>query len=164
MKKLRTFFGIDDDLQEFAERFLNTGGILFGSQSLTRADGALVNLLYSEGRFQVELCAIPGGTVIPPHVHPNADTIEVSLGGAMRLHVNGVDPFEGMPDEIMARRGKWRGIRINHTDVHGTTVPDPGTMFLSIQRWVGKPASVLPDYRGAPLGPEHRAMYKEQAL
>lgn len=156
--KLRTYFGVDDDLQEFAERFLNSGGILSSAVALTKVDGAMVTVLHRDDRFQVELCCVAGGTVIPPHTHPNADTIEVSVAGAMRLLVNGVDPFEGIPDDLVMRRGRWRGIRINHDDVHGTTVPEPGSVFLSIQRWNGPPQSVLTDYKGAPLGPQHLEM------
>jgi quercetin dioxygenase-like cupin family protein len=157
--RLRTHFGIADDLQDFAEDFLNRRGYLANMRSLQRADGALVALVCREGVYQVELCAVPGGLVIPDHTHPQADTIEVGLAGALRLRVNGVDPFEGLPDALIERRNRWRGLRINHDDVHGTTVGQPGAMFFSIQRWRGEPRSVLTDYAGEPLGPQHRALW-----
>jgi quercetin dioxygenase-like cupin family protein len=157
--RLRTFFGVNDDLQEFAEHWLNSPAYLADAKELTYADGALVACVYRDDVFQVELCSTPGGLVIPDHTHPHADTIEVSVAGALRLHVNGRDPFAGLPDAIVARRNKWRGIRINHDDVHGTTVGHPGAMFFSIQKWLGcAPMSVLTDYAGKPLGAQHRAM------
>jgi hypothetical protein len=160
MKKLRTFFGIDDDLQAFAEEWMSREGQLANAQSLTLADGALVSVLYREGHFQVEMCAVPGGLVIPPHTHPQADTIEVGIAGALRLTVNGVDPFSHVPDERLPKLTKGRGLRINHNDVHGTVVTMPGSLFLSIQRWTGEPKSVLTDYSGAPLGPQHEGMLR----
>lgn len=156
MHHLRTFFRIDDDLQEFAQDWLNRESLLSSALSLTASDGVMVAVLYRDERFQVELCVVPGGLVIPPHTHPNADTIEVSVAGAIRLEVNGVEPFAALPDDVLARGNRWRGVRINATDVHGTVVPHPGAMFLSIQRWVCTPKSVLTDYRGAPLGQQHK--------
>lgn len=158
MKKLRTMFGIADDLQDFAEDFLNRPAYLAGAGPMRQADGALVTVVYSDARFQVELCAVPGGLVIPDHTHPHADTIEVGLAGALRLHVNGDDPFAGLPDRLLERRNRWRGLRINHDDVHGTTVTGAGALFFSIQRWTCAPKSVLTDYVGAPLGEQHRSM------
>lgn len=158
MHKLRTHFAVDDDLQAFAESWLNGPRQLTEARSLTAADGALVALLHRDGCYQVELCSVPAGLVIPMHTHPRADTIEVSVAGALRLQVNGVDPFAGLPDELVARRNHWRGIRINHDDVHGTQVGAPGAVFLSIQRWQGEPRSVLTDYVGVPLGAQHQGL------
>lgn len=163
--RLRTFFGIDDDLQAFAEGWLNRPSQLANALSLSQADGALVSVLYRDDRFQVELCAVTAGTFIPAHVHPNADTIEVSVSGALRLPVNGRVVDADVPDRLLARFNRWRGIRINHDDVHGgAVVPQPGAMFLSIQRWnVGPPKSVLTDYAGEPLGNMHRSMLQGQS-
>lgn len=158
MRKLRTFFGIDDDLQAFAQDWLNRPDQLAAPLSLTCVDGAMVTKLYCDGKYQVELCAVPGGLVIPPHIHPHMDTIEVGLSGALRLEINGVDPYAGVPDERLERHYRGRGIRINATDWHGTTVGMPGSMFLSIQRWAGTPTSVLTDYVGSALGPQHEAI------
>lgn len=159
MHRLRTIFGIHDDLQVFAEDWLNRPSQLLSAVSLSRADGALVTVLYRDDRFQVELCAVPGGLVIPAHTHPNADTIEVGVSGALRLIVNDIDVFAGIPDETLVRLNRWRGIRINHDDVHGTVVGEPGAMFMSIQRWNGcAPKSVLTDYEGGALGPQHEEM------
>lgn len=159
MRRLRTFLGVDDDLQAFASRWLNESS-LWNAQSIAYADGALVTCLYRDETFQVELCAVPPGFVIPDHTHPNADTIEVTVAGVLRLRVNSRDVYAGMTDEYVQRLNRTRGIRINRSDVHGTIEPvgTRGALFLSIQKWSCVPASVLTDYLGAPLGEMHRGM------
>lgn len=156
--RLRTAFEIRDDLHEYAQAWLQSAGALGEAKELRYADGALVSVLHREGHFQVELCCVAGGTVIPDHIHPLADTIEVPVAGLLRLRVNGVDPFAHMSDERLRAFRKPFGIRINHDDWHGTEVANPGSMFLSIQRWVGEPKSVLTDYAGQPLGATHKEM------
>ncbi|MBS0342012.1 MAG: hypothetical protein JSS56_15945 [Proteobacteria bacterium] len=160
-KKLRTMFGADDELQAFAEHWLSGPGCLSGASSLAHTDGAMVACLYRDSTFQVELCCVPPGFVIPDHVHPHADTIEVPVAGVLRLHVNGKDVYAGRCDERVQRLNRGSGIRINHTDVHGTAAPvgETGAMFLSIQKWLGcEPLSVLTDYLGRPLGEGHQEM------
>jgi hypothetical protein len=154
VKRLRTIWGVDDDLQDFAQDLLNRPRLLSRTRDLRWADGAMVAVIAREGQYQAELCTLCGGVLIPDHVHPQADTIEVGLFGAMRLVVNGRDPFDGASDDRIAKH-RWTGVRINSADVHGGRVPPTGAMFLSVQRWAGPVLSVLTDYRGALLGPEH---------
>jgi hypothetical protein len=150
---------VNDDLQAFANRWLNESS-LSNAQSISYADGAFVACLYRDETFQVELCAVPPGLVIPDHTHPNADTIEVTVAGVLRLRVNGRDVYAGMTDEYVQRLNRTRGIRINRSDVHGTIEPvgARGALFLSIQKWSCVPTSVLTDYLGAPLGEMHQGM------
>lgn len=160
MNKLRTRFGVKDDLQLFAENWLNSSACLSNAKSVAYADGAIVSCLYQDNQFQVELCCVPPGFVIPDHTHPHADTIEMNVAGVLRLHVNGNAVYPSMTDENMQRLSRGRGIRINRNDVHGTIEPvgKNGALFLSIQKWTGNPASVLTDYRGEPLGDTHKGM------
>lgn len=164
MNRLRTFLGIDDELQAFAERWLSGPACLSNAKAMAHADGALVACLYRDDTYQVELCCVPPGFVIPDHVHPNADTIEVTVAGVLRLHVNGKDIYAGLSDEHVERVNRRWGIRINHDDVHGTFTPvgERGAIFLSIQKWTGGPRSVLTDYEGDPLGEAHRGMLDAQ--
>lgn len=154
---LRTLFGVNDDLQEFAESWLSLGCNFTQSKDVKYVDGAMVSQLYRDDKFQVELCCVPPGFVIPDHVHPHADTIELTVAGVLRLHVNGSAVYAGMTDDSIKRLVRGRGVRINHDDVHGTEEPvgENGAMFLSIQRWVGQPMSVLTDYAGQALGGAH---------
>lgn len=154
MHTLRTVLGIEDDLQAFAQDFLNSGGILSHALSLRQTGGNLVACLHRDGQFQVEMFTIPGGFVINPHRHPNTDTIEVPVAGLVRLNVNGEEPFEKFSDEAL-KKMRWRGLRINHDDMHGGTVAEGGAMFLSIQRWVTAPSSVQLDYIGASNSDAH---------
>jgi len=164
MIKLQTIGGNQDRLQSFAQSWLNSRSYLARAQSMTHADGALVACVYRDREFQVELCCVPPGMVIPEHVHPHADTIEVLVAGVLRLSVNGRDVFAGQSDADVQRMNRWKGVRINRDDVHGTAVPvgPNGGMFFSIQMWdqfIG-PQSVLTDYKGRPLGRQHDGMIK----
>lgn len=155
---------VNDELQEFAEGWLNGKSCLSNAKSIVYADGAMVSCLYRDGTYQVELCCLPPGMSIPDHVHPHADTIEVTVAGVLRIHVNGQDVYAGMTDEYLQRLNHGRGLRINHDDIHGTIKPvgAQGALFLSIQKWIdGPPRSVLTDYMGEPLGNIHRGMVHE---
>lgn len=160
MTRLRTFLGVSDELQDFAEDWLNGSANLSSAKSLSNADGVLVACLYRDSTYQVEMCCASPGLVIPDHVHPHADTIELTVAGILRLRVNGKDVYSGMSDEYVQRLNHWRGIRINRGDIHGTAYPvgERGAIFLSIQKWVDSPRSVLTDYDGVPLGGIHRRM------
>jgi len=147
---MRVAYRIDDDLQAYAE------GLRFDWPSrMAEVEGAQVAVVHRRGQFQAELCCVRGGFVIPEHVHPHADTIEMMLCGAMRLFVNGIDPFSRIPDARLTAFARLRGIRINSTDVHGGKALHGGAWFLSVQRWKGEPRSVLTDYVGDVLGPRH---------
>lgn len=162
MHQLRTIFGIADDLQDFAQEFLNSGGILSHAISQRQTGNNLIAVLHRDGQFQVEMFVIPGGFVINPHRHPNTDTIEVPISGLVRLNVNGVEPFAKFSDEAL-KKMRWRGLRINHDDMHGGTVAEGGAMFLSIQRWVTKPTSVQLDYIGASNSEAHARLRNGQS-
>jgi hypothetical protein len=152
---MRCAFAIDDDLHAFARSWLESPS--FDAEHVAVVDGATVERVYRGGAMQVELCRVPAGYRIPEHVHPHADTIEVGVSGAIRLTVNGADPFAFVPDARLAAFTRGRGVRINHADVHGG-VALTDCAFWSIQRWESKPTSVLTDYSGAKLGPQHEAL------
>lgn len=156
MSKFRCAYAVLDELHHFAALWLehpvkNAPRILY-------ADGAKVERLYVSHEYQIERCTVPAGFVIPNHTHPRADTIEVGVSGAVRLSVNGVDPFAAIPDDRLGAFTRGRGIRINAVDSHGGVALADGAVFLSVQRWVGAPMSVLTDYQGDPLGAEHEAL------
>ena len=157
MKKLRCIGGQDDALLAYASEFLYARPASLAGALLMRDVGNLqVAVLARDGQFQVELGVLAGGTVIPAHVHPHVDTIEIGVAGAVRLMVNGVDPFAAVPDERLGRFTRSRGIRINRGDLHSGLVLPGGAMFLSVQCWSGLPSSVLEDYVGEPVSSMHR--------
>ena len=85
MNKLRTMFGIDDDLQAFAQDWLGRRCQLSGALSLTHADGALVSVLYRDDRYQVELCAVPGGLIIPRSTFLHTEAAAPAQSSTCRL-------------------------------------------------------------------------------
>lgn len=140
---------INDGLHDFAASFVasrRVGVADFGILRAAADTGATIGVIHRDGRYQVELCAVPPGR-IPAHSHKRVDTIEVGLAGAVRLDVNGIDPFGFVPDDRLGRFTHGRGIRINAGDAHGGTVLPGGAWFLSVQHWFdGEPTSVLEDY------------------
>lgn len=154
--RFRCAYAKPDELHHFAALWLLHP--VRNSARTLRADGAVVERLYVSHEYQVERCKVPAGFVIPAHTHPRADTIEVGGCGAVRLHVNGVDPFAAVPDDRLAAFTRGRGIRIDAQDAHSGVALAGGAVFLSIQHWFGEPASVLTDYLGAPLGTEHQGL------
>ena len=150
---MRVAFAIKDDLHDYAQ------SIRFDwPQRMEEVEGAQVAVIHRSGRFQAELCCVRGGFLIPAHVHPHADTIEIGVCGAVRLFVNGIDPFSAIPDDRLPAFTRGRGIRINHNDQHGGIAIPGGAWFLSVQRWDCEPRSVLTDYMGEPLGHRHDEM------
>jgi hypothetical protein len=143
--RFRCAFAISDELHEFASNWLRSASI--ANAGACRSDGRVVSsVLNRSGRFQVEMVCARAGTPIPPHVHPSADTIEVGVSGAVRLWINGADPFEAVPDDRLAAFTRMRGVRINRADVHGGLVLPGGAVFLSIQRWIDEPLSVIDQF------------------
>lgn len=150
---MRVAFAVHDELHAYAQ------AIRFDwPQHMVEVEGAQVAVVHRDGPFQAELCCLRGGVLIPEHVHPHVDTIELGVCGAVRLFINGRDPFEAVPDERLAAFVQRRGIRINSDDVHGGRVLPGGAWFLSVQHWRGAPRSVLSDYQGQPLGQRHSAL------
>lgn len=158
MKRLRCLFGIDDELHAYAQRFLEAA--TFFSMNAPAAEmldlgGPTVCKLQQDGEYQVELVSVPAGFYIPKHVHPNMDSIEVSISGAVRFILNDVDIFAHLDDARLLCRAKHRSLRINRTDVHHGKALATGAIFLSIQRWTGNPASAGTDYAGVSLSEKH---------
>lgn len=147
--RFRCALALDDDLQRFAAQWL-ADPVETEAHPVVVADGATVTRIYCRGPFQIERCRVPAGCEIPAHVHPHADTIEVGESGAVRLVVNGTDPFAAVPDDRLSAFTRGRGIRINAADLHGGRALGEGATFLSVQRWAGEPKSVLTDYVGTP--------------
>jgi hypothetical protein len=123
------------------------------------SSGGLLGLtLYRSGQFQVQLFLFPAGTVVPPHRHPNVDTIEMHLDGDYDFRVGGVSAIP--LDHLHDRRGlvsRWwgRGVLVKSSDWHDLTV-NTGAAFLSVQHWLsGTPGTVGNDWEGEPVNAIH---------
>lgn len=159
MDRLRCLFAKNDDLHEFADKFLrysNFFSMLASGSNMWDWGDATVCRLHTAEPFQVELVTVRGGYYIPPHVHPHMDSIEVNLSGAVRFVINGDDVFENTTDERLLQRMHLRGIRIDHNDIHHGQVLPCGACFLSFQKWHKPATSVGLDYKGTPLNELHQ--------
>src|SRR3569833_887532 len=156
---------IVDQLEQFCASFLEKSPVL-GAVPVVGAVSTIENvtsiLLYRRGQFQVQMFAVPGGTVIPEHTQPNVDSIEVYVGGNIRFSHSGkylypADKLFAMngPLGLASRRGMT--IRVRPNDLHGGAFGEGGGVFLSVQHWLNgvKPHCVAADYSGVTMGKDH---------
>lgn len=121
--------------------------------------------LYRAGAFQVQLFLFPAGTDVPEHRHPNVDTIEMHVAGALDFRVAG-EPT--VPRDFLADRraaagavdvSRWwgRGVRVRPGAWHSLAVGAGGGAFLSVQHWLCGSAgeSVGRDWEGRPVNARH---------
>ncbi|HYD17819.1 MAG TPA: hypothetical protein VEF76_05020 [Patescibacteria group bacterium] len=155
-----------DELQKFAHSYLQNAGALAAVPfhgAVDRVENVTSVLMYRSGQFQVQMFIVPEGTIIPEHVHPNVDSIEVYVGGNYRLSHSG--KFTNLEEDIAEdnnhlKTAKLRGhmIRVRPDHLHGGVFGKGGGVFLSIQHWLNgvKPHCVARDYSGTTMGPDHK--------
>src|SRR5437763_7118025 len=97
------------------------------SGAVSKIQDVTAILLYRKDPFQVQMFAVPEGTIIPEHTHPNVDSIEVYVGGNIMFSHSGkyIVPAEEVhardgPLGLASRRGIT--IRVRPNDVHGGVV------------------------------------------
>lgn len=155
-----------DELQKFAHLFLKNAGVLGAVPfhgAVDRIENVTSVLMYREGQFQVQMFIVPEGTIIPEHVHPNVDSIEIYVGDNFRLSHSGkfTNPESDIaPDGGPLGFAKLRGhaIRVRPDHLLGGIFGKGGGVFLSIQHWLNgvKPHCVARDYTGTTMGPDHQ--------
>ncbi|MEZ0259404.1 MAG: hypothetical protein ACAH80_00245 [Alphaproteobacteria bacterium] len=155
-----------DELQTFAREYLKNAGPLGAVPfhgAVDRVENVTSLLMYRKGQFQVQMFIVPEGTIIPEHVHPNVDSIEIYVGGNYRLSHSG--KFTSPESDICEDGGplkmaKLRGyaIRVKPHHLHGGVFGKGGGVFLSIQHWLNgvEPHCVARDYTGTTMGPDHK--------
>lgn len=162
MAKLKCLYSVRDDLHAFAEHALNT--LTFAQMNAPLSwmvDHTAVQcaILHREGPYQVELVVARPGIVIPVHTHPGTDSIEYTVSGGVRLHVDGRDLTDTMDEDRFFAFMKGKGVRIPADALHGGQVhPVLGAMFLSFQRWEGPHDHIGHNYQGCGVSPEHDAL------
>ena len=159
-----------DVLENFCTTFLNKAPVLGAvpfAGAVSKIEDVTAILLYRQGQFQVQMFAVPEGTIIPEHAHPNVDSFEVYVGGNIQLSLDGrhVYPpailFENKgPLKLASRRGER--VRVRPNQIHGATIGAGGAVFLSVQHWLNgiKPHCVAADYDGVAMGEHHLAQVK----
>ncbi len=155
----------DDELSRFATWYLSQSPNLPVKPPMDKAlhivEGLHAVVLWRQERFQVELISCSSGIVIPPHSHPNVDSYEVNLNGA-------VDFFIGdrrtIPLSVLNRQEgihcAWYGlaVRVRPGVIHRADFGAEGGVFMSIQHWPEglEMASVGCDWDGnKTMGPTH---------
>ena len=159
-----------DVLEDFCSSFLKKAPVLGAvpfAGAVSKIEDVTAILLYRQGQFQVQMFAVPEGTIIPEHAHPNVDSFEVYVGGNIQLSLDGrhvYSPailFENKgPLKLASRRGER--VRVRPNQIHGATIGAGGAVFLSIQHWLNgiKPHCVAADYDGVAMGEHHLAQVK----
>ena len=154
-----------DELESFCASFLKKmpvlGAVPFNG-AVSRIQDVTAVLLYRRDQFQVQMFAVPEGTIIPEHTHPNVDSIEVYVGGNIHFSHSGkyIYPKDRLfandgPLGLASRRGTT--IRVRPNDVHGGVFGEGGGVFLSVQHWLNgvRPHCVAADYNGITMGENH---------
>ncbi len=123
-------------LKEFAEWYLGDGENLKinmeGAGVLRVGENSTEFVLYRDAPFQVTLLTFFPGYVIPPHTHKYVSTYNISLHGdghaivGNRYWTKKTQAKPNINNRIAVPAG------INH---YGHS--NRGTVFLSIQKWVG---------------------------
>lgn len=156
-----------DQLEQFLGWFLKNmpviGAVPFAG-AVSKVEDVTAILLYRKDQFQVQMFAVPEGTIIPEHTHPNVDSYEVYVGGNIRFSHRGkyvygeeqLRPLDG-PMGCAFKRGTT--IRVRPNDLHGGVFGEGGGVFLSVQHWLNgvKPHCVSADYDGVTMGEHHLA-------
>jgi len=156
-----------DELEKFCDWFLKEmpvlGAVPFAG-AVSKVQDVTSILLFRKDQFQVQMFAVPEGTIIPEHTHPNVDSIEVYVGGNIHFSHSGkyvypadqLRPMDG-PLKLPFKRGMT--IRVRPNDVHGGVFGEGGGVFLSVQHWLNgvQPHCVSADYDGITMGDDHLA-------
>lgn len=156
-----------DQLETFCEAFLKRmpaiGAVPFAG-AVSRVENVTAILMFRRDQFQVQMFAVPEGTIIPEHTHPNVDSFEVYVGGNIQLSVGGRHVYSPEilfekpgPLKLASRRGER--VRVRPDQIHGATIGKGGAVFLSIQHWLNgiAPHCVAADYDGVAMGEDHLA-------
>ena len=120
-------------------------------------------ILHRDPPYQAQLILKCPDSVMPPHRHPNVDSIEVYVGGHMQLVLDGVFVCPGAsvgldkchPVKVAALRGS--AVRVFPNQLHGGVIGTSGGVFLSVQKWLNglPPTFVQFDWSVPALHEEH---------
>ena len=153
-----------DDLERFANWFTSNSSVIAAvpfNDAVHYVEGVACVLMYRSAPYQVQMFVVPPNHIIPEHVHPNVDSIELYMGGQIRFSHSGKfviseDSFTSPADNGLPVEA-GRMIRVRPDDVHGGIFGPAGGVFLSIQKWLNgvEPHCVSADYSGQVMGPDH---------
>lgn len=143
--KFRCLLAVRDDLHDFAEtvharmREYAVMPAFFPREYGTVKTG----LVGRASPYQIELVSVLPGTVIPPHRHPDVDSIDILVSGDILIDVDGVTIAADYSSERRAEFLYGKGLRISSDAMHGGIAGNQGAFFLSCQRWKTPPLSSI---------------------
>ena len=156
-----------DVLEQFCDDYLAKSPVIGAvpfADAVSRVEDVTCILMYRRDQFQVQMFAVPEGTIIPEHNHPNVDTVQVYVGGSIIFTLGGhyFFPEEQLfamsgPLKCASKRG-WR-MRVGPNDKHGAIAGPGGGVFMAVQHWLNgiAPHCVSADYEGVTMGEDHLA-------
>lgn len=149
---------MDDELTKFTDWWMKTKKLRPPSDAYNRVAGSTGTTLYRKDQFQVQLFINDPNYEIVDHLHPNVDSYEIYLSGAVyfRLNKETLLTPEQVAEAGLLLTGKR--IRVRPDEWHGATVGATGGSFLSIQHWLNGvvPSSVHLDWAGPPIDAGHQ--------
>jgi quercetin dioxygenase-like cupin family protein len=149
---MRCLNAIKDDLHDYAEVVQRCATELVPSLPSNAVDFGAVrcHILHKSGSLQTELIRILPDSIIPPHNHPQADSMDLLLDGNVREFTIG--------DMRVTRFIKGIGLRIPRLVVHGGVSGTYGMLFLSCQKWSCPPSHIALSWVGAPISRTHERL------
>lgn len=102
--------------------------------------------VYRSAPFQVDFLIGPPHTTVPPHSHPNVDSLECWIAGN--------ETTQGWTESHSTRQGMTE---IPAGEQHAATFGDCAVSWFSIQKWVNgrEPGRIELDWHGPPMDRAH---------
>ena len=146
---LRCLGAVRDDLHDYAEEIHARLAEHLEAMPVAYADFGNFDgiVLHRRGWFQAELISVMPGAFVPPHVHPETDSVDILVEGNVAAFHIGRHKIRSFT--------KGLGLRIPAMEVHGATVAHSGVAFVSCQRWQRPPTHIALDWRGQVVAPMH---------
>jgi hypothetical protein len=141
-------------LNAYARSVWNGGALLLSPPvaGISFGDGITRIVLHRAGRFQAELIAFAPHRTVPPHCHPNVDSIDMVVSGQFTVVAGqGVKVRPARPRR--SGRSAWFGrfLPIAPETVHGGASGPEGACIISFQHWLqGEPSHIGEDWYAAP--------------
>jgi hypothetical protein len=158
--RLRCLFGVKDDLHDYAEAIHARLAEFAQHDSLADLDSAqwACRVVNRTGNLQAELIRINPCEVIPQHIHPHVDSVDLIIAGDIDLVISGKRIAEGYSKDRRSSFLKRAGLRIAANAPHGGSTGPDGVLFISCQKWDVPPSHIALAWAGPSCTAEHARM------
>jgi mannose-6-phosphate isomerase-like protein (cupin superfamily) len=140
-----------DRLKAFVDEWVENPEFKTPHETPVVIDGSIIGtVLYRKNEYQIQLFTVKPNTVIPPHSHPNVDSMDIYLSGDIEFWVDQdqvLKQEEHGPTEDGTSRKMGRSFRVLPGQEHSAKIGAKGGAFLSFQLWLkDKPTNVGDDW------------------